>query len=337
MSRIAIIGAGSWGTAAAGLVAKHADEVVLWAHSQEVADGICRAHKNPRYLSDYELPHNVGATTSLEESLINADATLIAVPSSHLRATLLTCSQSFDASLPILVLTKGIERVSGYTMAEVVGDVLGNPSRICALSGPNHAEEISAGKLSASVIAGNSRDACVYFRDLLIDRAFRIYVSSDIVGVEVCGATKNIMAIAAGTAVGLGLGDNALAVIMTRGLAEMARISAACGGDPQTCMGLAGMGDLVATCTSCHSRNRSFGEQLARGTTLAEYEHKTHMVVEGAYAATAVHELACRLKVEAPITSIVHRVLDEGLSVQTAMSELLSRVPDEEFYGFDKD
>ena len=337
MSRIAIIGAGSWGTAAAGLVAKHADEVVLWAHSQEVADGICQTHKNPRYLSDYELPHNVEATTSLTDALEKIDALLVAVPSSHLRKTLLAGAQFIASSTPVLVLTKGIERKTGYTMAELVGEVLGNPSRICALSGPNHAEEIAAGKLSASVIAGNSREVCTSFRDLLIDRAFRIYVSSDLVGVEVCGATKNIMAIAAGTAAGLGLGDNALAVIMTRGLAEMARISAACGGDPQTCMGLAGMGALVATCTSRHSRNRCFGEQLARGITLSEYERKTHMVVEGAYAATAVHELACRLNVEAPITSIVHRVLDEGLSVQTAMGELLSRVPGEEFYGFDKE
>lgn len=336
MSRVAVIGAGSWGTAAAGLVARHADEVVLWAHSEEVARGISRDRRNPRYLTGYELPANVGSTTDLARALEGAASVLVAVPSAHLRATLAPAAALVAPDAGVLVLTKGMELGTGLTMAEVVGQELGGAGRVCALSGPNHAEEISAGKLSASVVAGTSRELCRRFQDLLIDTSFRVYVTDDIAGVEVCGATKNVVAIAAGAAVGLGLGDNALAVIMTRGLAEMARISVARGGDPRTCMGLAGMGDLVATCTSRHSRNRSFGERLARGCTLAEYERETHMVVEGARAAASVSALAGRLGVEAPMTDIVHRVLDEGLSVRDAMGELLSRVPDEEFYGFDR-
>lgn len=336
MSRVAVIGAGSWGTAAAGLVARHADEVVLWAHSEEVARGIRETRRNPRYLTGYELPANVGATASLAEALDGASEVLVAVPSTHLRATLARAAAHVPDAAGVLVLTKGIEHGTGATMADVASQVLGGPSRVCALSGPNHAEEISAGQLSASVVAGPDRALCCRFQELLIDTAFRVYVTDDLVGVELCGAAKNVIAITAGAAVGLGLGDNALAVIMTRGLAEMGRLAVACGGDPRTCMGLAGMGDLVATCTSPHSRNRSFGVAFAGGESLDAYQQRTHMVVEGAAAALSCAQLARTLGVDVPITFALESALYKGVDKMQAMKVLLERIPTEEFYGINR-
>ena len=335
-SNVAVVGAGSWGTAAAGLVAPHAARVTLWAHSEEVASGIRSGRRNPRYLTDYLLPENVTATSSMGECLDGAAAALLVVPSSHLRHTVRSMAPHVSAGLPMLVLTKGIEQGTGKTMAQVVADELGGPSRVCVLSGPNHAEEICRGKVSASVIAGSDADVARMFQELVLSPEFRTYVTSDVEGVEVCGAVKNVIAIAAGAAVASGAGDNALAVIMTRGLAEIGRVAAACGGDPRTCMGLAGMGDLVATCTSPHSRNRSFGEALVRGEGLESYESRTHMVVEGARAARSVLELAEAKGVEVPITRAVHALLYEGASLDEVNDALLSRLPRSEFYGFDR-
>ena len=334
--KVAVIGAGSWGTAAAGLVAPHATKVVLWAHSEEVASGIRDNGRNPRYLKGYDLPTNVTASSDIAECLREAEACLIVVPSSHLRATSRTMAPYVSSDLPILVLTKGIEAETGLAMDQVVSDELGNPMRVCALSGPNHAEEICLGKVSASVIAGRDMEIARMFQGLVLSPQFRTYVTDDVEGVEVCGAVKNVIAIAAGVAVGSGAGDNTLAVIMTRGLAEIGRIAAACGGNPRTCMGLAGMGDLIATCTPKHSRNRTFGEALVRGESLEDYEARTHMVVEGARAAHSVWELAHAKGVEVPITDAVHAFLYEGIPMAEVLASLLARTPGEEFYGFEK-
>ncbi|MBR1827985.1 MAG: NAD(P)H-dependent glycerol-3-phosphate dehydrogenase, partial [Atopobiaceae bacterium] len=212
-------------------------------------------------------------------------------------------------------------------------DVIGNVHRLAALSGPNHAEEVAEGKVSAAVIASLDPKVAEHFQQLFVSEAFRAYASADLVGVEVCGAAKNVIAIAAGIAAGLGAGDNTLAVLMTRGLAEMGRLSAARGGDPMTCMGLAGMGDLVVTCTSRHSRNRSFGEAFAAGETLDSYEERTGMVVEGARAALSIWEMAHSLGIEAPITDAVHDLLYEDASLTEAIDSLLTRTPHVEFYG----
>jgi glycerol-3-phosphate dehydrogenase (NAD(P)+) len=244
----------------------------------------------------------------------------------------MAASSAFDPLAPVCVLTKGIEPGTGLLMTQIVEEELGSATPVVGLSGPNHAEEICKGLPAAAVVASDDPDACDFFKALLLRETFRIYVSSDVVGVEACGALKNVMAIACGVAAGMGMGDNTLAVLMTRGLAEMTRIATAMGADALTCMGLAGMGDLVVTCTSEHSRNRTFGEALAKGVTLAEYEAKRHMVVEGARACYSASELAEKLGVDAPLTEAVRMILD-GTSLGESVQTLLSRIPHTEFYG----
>ena len=329
---VAVIGTGSWGTAAAGLLAANARDVLIWARSAEVAQGINQNHANPRHLNDYRLPDKVRAVTE-PAACAGADAYVFAVPSSYLRGVARQFADAITADAPVVVLTKGIEPDTHKLMADVVADEIGHPDRMAALSGPNHAEEICRGMVSAAVVASTNPQVAETFQRLFVSPSFRVYASGDLKGVEVCAAVKNVIAIACGVAVGLGAGDNTLAVLMTRGLAEIGRISAATGGDPMTCMGLAGMGDLIATCTSPHSRNRTFGEAFVAGETLAAYEDRTHMVVEGARAARSTLQVARELGVECPITRAVHAILFEGADVASAIDTLLDRPPREEFYG----
>lgn len=334
--KVAVIGLGSWGTAASGLVARHAGQVMGWVFEREVAEGINAEHRNPLYLTGYTLPENVRATNDLAEAVTGADAIVVVVPSAFLRATMRQMAPSVSDDTPVLVLTKGIEPGTGLLMTDIVAEELGKPARVACLSGPNHAEEICQGKPAAAVIASQDQAVAETFRALFIDQSFRAYVSSDVTGVEVCAAVKNVIAIACGIARGLELGDNALSVLMTRGLAEVARIACAMGGDPITCMGLAGMGDLVTTCMSPHSRNGSFGAALVAGETLEEYQARTHMVVEGAVAALSAHQICERLGVEAPVVDAVWSVLYNGSSVREEMRRMLDRLPYEEFYGFEE-
>ena len=334
--KICVIGAGSWGTAIAGVAAARADEVCLWSFDTQSAEGINASHRNPLYLSDYELPANVSASTSYEAALAGSDGIIVVVPSPFLRATMHGAAPYIASETPVLVLTKGIEANTGKLMTDVVADEIGNPSRVAALSGPNHAEEVCRGSLSAAVIACEVEGLARFFRDLLISPTFRIYISTDVVGVETCAAEKNVIAIACGIAAGAGYGDNTLALIMTRGIAEISRIVHARGGDAMTCMGLAGMGDLVVTCTSEHSRNRTFGVAFAHGESLEEYQARTHMIVEGAVAARSVTQMARRIGVDAPLTFAVDAVLHEGRSFEDALAILTDRNPGEEFYGIDK-
>lgn len=334
--RIALIGAGSWGTAVAGLAAAGADEVRVWAHEPAVAEGINARHRNPSYLTDYELPGNVAASPELAWVLEGADGIVFATPSAHLRACAREAADWIGPDAPVLSLAKGIEADTGLLMTEVIGEEVGHPERIAALSGPNHAEEVCRGSLSAAVIAAEDAAVAEFFKSVLISPAFRVYVSHDVVGVEMCGAAKNVIAIVCGIAAGSGLGDNTLALIMTRGLAEISRLTHARGGDPMTCMGLAGMGDLVATCTSEHSRNRMFGVAFAQGASLEEYQARRHMVVEGAAAAVSVSALARSLGVDAPLTFALDHALWHGGSIAEALERLTDRFPTSEFYGFDE-
>lgn len=331
--RVAVIGTGSWGTAASGLLARNCADVTLLARSEGVADSINQAHRNPRHLRGYVLPDNVGATTQAAEALKGSDAVVVATPSAFLRSTMRSVAPHVPGGVPVVVLTKGMEEGTFELMSEVVGDEVGEPGRIAALSGPNHAEEICRDMVSAAVVASPDEGVTRAARDMFVSPDFRVYCSHDLRGVEVCGAVKNVIAIACGICWGLGMGDNTLAVLMTRGLAEIGRIVSAVGGDPMTCMGLAGMGDLVATCTSSHSRNRTFGEAFARGTSLEEYEVRTGMVVEGAKAVRGTWELACERGIETPITRAVHAILYEGMPMDEARHSLLDRDPNEEFYG----
>lgn len=331
--KVAVIGTGTWGTAACTLISQHVDEVCLWARRPQIAESINLTRHNPQHLPELELPAKVQASSSLQEALEGASEVVLAVPSAFLRATCEKAAPYVREDLPILVLTKGIEPGTGLLMVDLVADVFGHVERVAALSGPNHAEEIAQGKISAAVIAASDQAIAERFQNLFVSPAFRAYASTDLIGVEVCGAAKNVIAIAAGVTAGMDAGDNTLAVVMTRGLAEIGRLSVACGGDPLTCMGLAGMGDLVVTCTSRHSRNRTFGEAYAAGETLAEFESRTGMVVEGAQAAISVWELAHKHGVDMPITDAVHAVLYEDVLFADVLDGLLGRRPHDEFYG----
>ena len=333
---IALIGTGSWGTAMAGLVANHGNTVTMWSHDAEPIAEINECHTNARFLKDYTLPSGVHATGSHEEALAGAEAVIFAVPSAFLRGVAHDCAPHIAPDLPVLCLAKGIELDSGKLMSDVLADEIGHPERIAALSGPNHAEEICRGCLSAAVIASQDTEVGEFFKALTLSPEFRVYLSDDMMGVELCGAMKNVMAIICGIAAGSGFGDNGLALIMTRGLAEISRLVHACGGQAMTCMGLAGMGDLIVTCTSQFSRNRTFGEAFARGESLAAYEARRHMVVEGAAAARSVSQLARSKGVDVPLTFALESTLYDGVSFDQALATLVGRIPNEEFYGLNK-
>lgn len=334
--RVCVIGSGSWGTAVTSLVAPRCERIALWCHEENVAKGINETGHNPGQLPDFKISSKVWATTSLSDAVRDAEAILLVVPSAFLRNTCAQLAPFVAPDVPVLVLTKGVERGTGCLMADVAAQELGVPERIAVLSGPNHAEEISQGTISAAVVAAPQAGVARFFQRLLVCPAFRVYVTDDVAGVEVCAAEKNVIAIACGIAVALGAGDNTLAALMTRGLAEISRIATAIGADPLTCMGLAGMGDLVVTCTSRHSRNRTFGEAFVGGESLADYQRRTGMVVEGAEAAASILELARAHDVQVPITQAVHDLLYSNMPLSQAIDALLGRSPNQEFYGVDR-
>lgn len=332
--RCCVIGAGSWGTAVARHLACQGHEVRLWSHGQAVADGINGEHRNPRYLSDVELPPTIVASCDLAWCVEGAQAVAYVVPSKNLREIARASAPALSTQTACAVLTKGIEPGSCKLMTQVVADEVGTPERVACLCGPNFAAEVVRGIPSGAVVASTEPEVALRLQGLFHAPLFRTYVSDDPVGVETCAASKNVMAIACGIARGMGTGDNTAAMLMTRGLAEMGRLVAATGGDPVTCMGLAGMGDLVATCTSTHSRNFTFGVGFARGETVEAYMERTHMVVEGYYACASISELAARAGVDLPIVRSVHRLLYEGCSLDEVTEDLYAREPHEEFYGF---
>jgi len=331
--RIAVIGAGSWGSAIARLLGEKDIEVSLWARSPELALIVNETHCNPNYLSGVALPLSVVATSDLALALDGAQAVVLATPSAAARQMAHSLAASpMTPDTPLVILSKGIEYATGMTLLEVLADELGSPERLAVLSGPNHAEEVARDILSATVIAAADEQTACFFQDVFATPRFRVYTSTDVLGVQLCGASKNIIAIAAGIASGLGFGDNTAAMLMTRGLAEVSRLVEAAGGLPQTCMGLAGMGDLIVTCTSPHSRNRSFGVALSSGITLDEYERTAHMVVEGAFACRSIPQLARKHHVEMPISNMVYDVVWEGCPLDEMITALMERPAKPEFY-----
>lgn len=332
--KVAVIGAGSWGTALSQVLAQNKHEVSLWARKPEVVAGVNERHRNPRYLVDAELSHRIVATTSYEDVTRGADAVVVVTPSHLMREVGRRLSSLVESATPLLICSKGVEEQTGKLPVEVLSDEVGSSSRIAVLSGPNHAEEVIEGQPAATVIASSSESTSVFFRDLFATDAFRTYTSSDVVGVELCAAFKNVIAIAVGISYGLGYGDNTASLLITRGLAEMSRMVVACGGEAITCMGLAGAGDMVATCMSAHSRNRRFGEHyVACGKTLDDFTAETHMVVEGALACKTLKVLSARHEVELPITDAVRGIIWNGADVHEAVRLLSDRPLTREFYG----
>ena len=331
--KIAVIGAGSWGTALAQLLACNGNEVGLWARKPEVVDAVNASHANPRYLSEVELSPRIVATTSYEEALAGAQAAVIVTPSSVMRDVAGVLAEAVDDDFPVIICSKGVEEGSGLLPVEVFEAEMGNASRLAVLSGPNFAAEVIRGIPSGTVIASSNEETAAFFQQLFASETFRTYVSDDVCGVELCAAFKNVIAIAVGVSYGLGYGDNTAAMLMTRRLAEMSRLVVRCGGQAITCMGLAGTGDLVATCTSEHSRNRRFGKLLAEGGTLEEFAAQTHMVAEGALACKTLKTLADCYDVELPITDVVRSIAWEGADPHDVAKTLTSRPLTTELYG----
>lgn len=329
--RAAVVGAGSWGTTVANLLA-HNVPTVLWARDADVASTIERDHRNQRYLPDHELLPALRATGDLAEAVEQADVVVMGVPSHGFRDTLEKVQPSVRAWVPVISLAKGLEQGTQKRMTEIVNEVLpGHPYGV--LTGPNLANEILAGSGAATVLAMSDRTIADQLQSAFVTSWFRVYTNADVIGCEIAGALKNVMAIASGMADGLGTGDNTRAAVITRGLAELSRLGTAMGGQPVTFSGLAGMGDLLATCISPQSRNRHVGEQLGRGRTIEEIVDEMSMVAEGVKSAPVVVDLAERYGVEMPIAQQVYKVLYEGMSAADAYHGLLRRPQTSETHG----
>jgi glycerol-3-phosphate dehydrogenase (NAD(P)+) len=329
-----VIGAGSWGTAVAAIACANAD-AVLWARRAELADAIEATHENASYLPGIALPMDLHATASLAEACTGADVVVVGVPSHGFRAVLTDAREFIAPTAAVVSLAKGIEQGSLRRMTEVIDEVLDghDPGCVGVLTGPNLAKEVAAGQPTASVVAVRNPAVAEALQQIFFTPTLRVYTNPDVVGCEMAGALKNVLAIGAGIADGLGYGDNTKAALITRGLAELARLGVACGGDPLTFAGLAGMGDLIATCSSPQSRNRHVGVQLGRGRALDEIVDEMHMVAEGVKTTAAVLELAQRYGVEMPLASFVGRVLYEGARPADLVPELMLRKAKPELHG----
>ncbi len=321
------MGAGAWGTALAKVLVDAGNDVTLWARRRELADEINDTHRNTAYLDDAELPKSIRATNDPVEALAGACTVLLAIPSQTLRANLEQWTDLIGDDVTLVSLAKGIELETLMRMSQVVVQVTGaDPSRVAVVTGPNLASEIVDEQPAATVVACADSGRAVTLQRALSTGYFRPYTNADVIGAEVGGACKNVIALACGMAAGVGLGENTVAAIITRGLAEIMRLGIALGAKPATLAGLAGVGDLVASCTSPHSRNRSFGLRLGEGgTTASALRAAGGHIAEGVASCESVLALASSYDVEMPLTDAVHRVCHRGLSVDEAVALLLGR------------
>ncbi len=320
-SKIAVLGGGSWGTTTASVISRQC-EAMLWARDAQIVDQINQHHTNTRYLADATLNPKLTATAALNVAVKNADAVLIAVPSSHFREALVSALPDMPRGIPVISLSKGLEKGSRMRMTEIIRDVAPN-SIPGVLTGPNLAREIVLGQAAASVLALEAHDAALALQPTLNNGLFRVYTNQDVIGCELGGVLKNIIAIAVGMGDGLGAGDNTRAALITRGLAEMSRLGEALGGKAETFAGLAGMGDMIATCTSPQSRNRHVGIELAKGRSIEDIIDSMHMVAEGVKSAPTVIELAREKGISLPISEDVYRVITGESNAQGVYRGLL--------------
>ena len=325
MKKISIIGAGSWGTTLAVLLGEKGFDVKLWARREELANEIESKRENTQYLRGIKIPNNLIADHSLKNVLKNSEMIITAVPSEFLRNTIKEIKPYFSNQI-IVSVTKGIEHNRGKRMSQVIEDEFGN-AKIAVLSGPNHTEEVSRMMPTASVIAAKDKKIGKIAAQCFGTNYFKVYQLTDVAGVEICGALKNISAIATGVCDGFGFGDNARASIITLGLMEMNNYGKHFGAKRGTVYGLAGVGDLIATCTSRHSRNRFLGEELSKGKTMEEIKKEMHgMVAEGVPTTKAVYEYSSKNKIEMPLTRQAYEVLFQGKSIKKAIADLLDLV-----------
>ena len=326
MTRVAIMGGGSWGTAFAVVLAEAGSQVTLWTRGEEMAADINQFHRNSRYHPDVDLPESIIATTDPQEALQSAEIVVLAVPAQSLRANLKDWAQWISDEAVFVSLMKGIELGTSMRMSEVIAQATGaDPQRIAVVSGPNLAKEIIARQPTATTVAASTQASAVAIQRACTTDYFRPYWTTDVIGTEIGGAVKNVIAVANGIAVGMGLGENSQSSLITRGLAEIGRLGVALGADPLTFLGLAGVGDLVATCQSPLSRNRTFGENLGRGLSVKETIAVTNQTCEAFKSCQPILELAQKLGVEMPITAEVVAVLHFDKPPRDLLSSFMAR------------
>ena len=334
MTRVGVFGIGTWGTAFALVLADAGTDVVIWGRRPELCEAVNRTRRNPDYLPEIELPETVRATVDPHEAAAGADLIALAVPSQTLRGNLTTWVPVLPPGAVLVSLMKGIELGTAKRMSEVIEEVAGAPpERIAVVSGPNLAGEIAQRQPAASVVASVDESTAQHVQKACHSPYFRPYTNTDVVGTELGGTVKNVIALAVGMAEGLGFGDNSRASVITRGLAETARLGGALGADPYTFSGLAGLGDLVATCSSPLSRNRTFGEKLGRGMSVAEILASTRQVAEGVKSCESVLDLAQRVGVEMPIVEAVTYVVRGEMTPTQMLRSLISRTAKPERHG----
>ncbi|MXZ17753.1 MAG: NAD(P)H-dependent glycerol-3-phosphate dehydrogenase [Rhodothermaceae bacterium] len=325
---ISVFGAGSWGTALSVSLSSAGHAVTLWARREDLANAIQHESRNPEYLPDISIPTSVAVTADLTLAAQQASYWVIATPSHTVRKIAADLLAFCDHETTVISVAKGIETETGLTTTAVLASVVSPPiprGNLVVLYGPSHAEEVGTRKPTTLVAASTNMRRAEAVQEIFMTDRLRIYVNSDVKGVEIGGSVKNIMAIASGISDGVGYGDNARAALITRGIAEIQRLGSALGADPRTFTGLTGLGDLVVTCTSRHSRNRHLGEAIGRGATLGEITKSMNMVAEGVRTTKAVYNMAQRLGIEMPITEAVYGILFEGKQPHDVVQELMTR------------
>lgn len=325
--KVAVIGAGSWGTALAMVLADNGHEVRIWGHKPSQIEEINRAHTNQKYLPGISLPESIIGYSSLKEVLKDIEVAILAVPTKAIREVLGKIREVQETPLTIVHVSKGIEPDTLMRISEMIEEEMPDTllKDVVVLSGPSHAEEVSLRHPTTVTVSSKNMNAAEKIQDLFINQYFRVYTNPDLIGVEIGGALKNIIALAAGISDGLGYGDNAKAALITRGLAEIARLGTKMGANPLTFSGLAGLGDLIVTCTSVHSRNWRAGNLLGKGKNLEEVLNNMGMVVEGVRTAKAAHQLARKYDVKMPISDALFNVLFNGVNPKDAVDTLMAR------------
>ncbi|AOM82794.1 NAD(P)H-dependent glycerol-3-phosphate dehydrogenase [Salisediminibacterium beveridgei] len=332
MSDVTVVGSGSWGTALSMVLADNGHRVSLWSRSIEQVEAINQDRRNPKYVPDIVLPEGIKATADMAEALNNTEVVVVVVPTKAMRQVLPEIRKHLDKAVLFVHASKGIEPETNMRISEIIEEEIPEALRrgVVVLSGPSHAEEVCEKQPTTVTSACEDDELAREIQDLFMNNDFRVYTNPDVIGVEMGGALKNIIAIGAGMTAGLGFGDNAKAALMTRGLAEIARLGLKLGANPMTFAGLGGLGDLIVTCTSVHSRNWRAGYALGLGKSVQEVEKDLGMVVEGIRTTKAAYQLATKLNVEMPITEELYQVLFHDKPVNEAVAELMGRVKKQE-------
>ena len=324
MAKVSVLGAGSWGTALSLLLCKNGHEVTLWSALEDEVRMLCEKREHESKLPGVRLPEDMKITADLEDSLQDPDVAVLAVPSPFTRSTAHRMAPFVKKGQIIVNVAKGVEEHTLMTLSEIISEEIPQAD-VCVLSGPSHAEEVGKGLPTTCVVSAEKRETAEYLQGIFMSPVFRVYTTPDILGVELGGALKNVIALAAGTADGLGYGDNTKAALITRGIAEISRLGTKMGARAETFYGLSGIGDLVVTCASVHSRNRKAGYLMGKGYTMQEAMDEVKMVVEGVYSAKAALKLAEKYHVTMPIVEQVNEVLFDGKSAKDALAELMLR------------